>query len=314
MGAALLTAGSGNAFANDTNISSAVPSSAFRLRFPAFLTSPAQPVLFARRAIRTVPDAARLTRSPPDRFALPIDTVFTSERSSPVYLVNEIPLRMNHSDDSTDSPVHAIGESPHSGTALDRAPISALDSTEDAPHPSLLGHFAQRAGNVANDVVESSLSMIGVRYRWGGTTPSHGLDCSGFVRYVFQDTLGLQLPRRAEDMAHTGQKVMISELQPGDLVFFNTMRRTFSHVGIYLGDNRFIHAPRTGERVRIDMLDNGYWEQRLTGARRMAATSLARTASARALPVSYTPDASSPGSSGKRVRFTMPGPTDATMP
>lgn len=94
--------------------------------------------------------------------------------------------------------------------------------------------------------------MIGVRYRWGGNTPDSGLDCSGFVRYVFQDTLGLALPRRAEEMSRLGEKVRVSDLKPGDLVFFNTMRRTFSHVGIYIGDNKFVHSPSTGSTIRVD--------------------------------------------------------------
>ena len=116
--------------------------------------------------------------------------------------------------------------------------------------------------------------MIGVRYRWGGNSPDSGLDCSGFVRYVFQDTLGLALPRRAEEMSRVGEKVRISELKPGDLVFFNTMRRTFSHVGIYIGDNKFVHSPSTGSTIRVDDMDSGYWEKRFTGARRIELTHL----------------------------------------
>ena len=114
-----------------------------------------------------------------------------------------------------------------------------------------------------------ALNMIGVRYRWGGNTPDSGLDCSGFVRYVFQDTLGMALPRRAEEMSRVGEKVRVSDLKPGDLVFFNTMRRTFSHVGIYIGDNKFVHSPSTGSTIRVDDMDSGYWEKRFTGARRI---------------------------------------------
>ncbi|MCG1054345.1 C40 family peptidase [Mycetohabitans sp. B5] len=130
---------------------------------------------------------------------------------------------------------------------------------------SFLSGMATKAG----DVVVGALNMIGVRYRWGGDSPSSGLDCSGFVRYVFQDTLGLTLPRRAEEMSRVGEKVKMSELKPGDLVFFNTMRRTFSHVGIYIGDNKFVHSPSTGNTIRVDELDGGYWEKRFTGARRL---------------------------------------------
>ncbi|AJY42821.1 MULTISPECIES: C40 family peptidase [Burkholderia] len=129
--------------------------------------------------------------------------------------------------------------------------------------------FLSGMAGKAGDVVVGALNMIGVRYRWGGNTPDSGLDCSGFVRYVFQDTLGMSLPRRAEEMSRVGEKVRMSELKPGDLVFFNTMRRTFSHVGIYIGDNKFVHSPSTGSTIRVDDLDSGYWEKRFTGARRI---------------------------------------------
>ncbi|MGF6378065.1 cell wall-associated NlpC family hydrolase [Paraburkholderia atlantica] len=138
-------------------------------------------------------------------------------------------------------------------------------STESSGARSFLSGMAGKAG----DVVVGALNMIGVRYRWGGNTPDSGLDCSGFVRYVFQDTLGLALPRRAEEMSRMGEKVRVSDLKPGDLVFFNTMRRTFSHVGIYIGDNKFVHSPSTGSTIRVDDMDDGYWEKRFTGARRI---------------------------------------------
>jgi len=135
----------------------------------------------------------------------------------------------------------------------------------DSGAKSFLSGMAGKAG----DVVVGALNMIGVRYRWGGNTPDSGLDCSGFVRYVFQDTLGMALPRRAEEMSRVGEKVRVSDLKPGDLVFFNTMRRTFSHVGIYIGDNKFVHSPSTGSTIRVDDMDSGYWEKRFTGARRI---------------------------------------------
>lgn len=143
--------------------------------------------------------------------------------------------------------------------------------TTTAPAPAQGGAKAFLSGMAgkAGDVVVGALNMIGVRYRWGGNTPDSGLDCSGFVRYVFQDTLGMNLPRRAEEMSRVGEKVSMSNLKPGDLVFFNTMRRTFSHVGIYIGDNKFVHSPSTGSTIRVDDLDSGYWEKRFTGARRI---------------------------------------------
>lgn len=129
--------------------------------------------------------------------------------------------------------------------------------------------FLSGMAGKAGDVVVGALNMIGVRYRWGGNSPDSGLDCSGFVRYVFQDTLGMALPRRAEEMSHVGAKVRMADLKPGDLVFFNTMRRSFSHVGIYIGGNKFVHSPSTGSTIRVDDLDDGYWEKRFTGARRI---------------------------------------------
>jgi len=137
------------------------------------------------------------------------------------------------------------------------------------PAPTGARSFLSGVANKAGEVVVGALNMIGVRYRWGGDTPDSGLDCSGFVRYVFQDTLGLNLPRRAEEMSRVGEKVSVRDLKPGDLVFFNTMRRTFSHVGIYIGDNKFVHSPSTGSTIRVDELDTGYWEKRFTGARRI---------------------------------------------
>jgi len=145
-----------------------------------------------------------------------------------------------------------------------RSMQSAASNSESGAR-SFLSGMAGKAG----DVVVGALNMIGVRYRWGGDTPDSGLDCSGFVRYVFQDTLGMTLPRRAEEMSRVGEKVRVSELKPGDLVFFNTMRRTFSHVGIYIGDNKFVHSPSTGSTIRVDDMDSGYWEKRFTGARRI---------------------------------------------
>jgi cell wall-associated NlpC family hydrolase len=141
----------------------------------------------------------------------------------------------------------------------------ATPAPADGGAKSFLSGMAGKAG----DVVVGALNMIGVRYRWGGNTPDSGLDCSGFVRYVFQDTLGLSLPRRAAEMSRVGEKVSLSNLKPGDLVFFNTMRRTVSHVGIYIGDNKFVHSPSTGSTIRVDDLDDGYWEKRFTGARRV---------------------------------------------
>jgi len=114
------------------------------------------------------------------------------------------------------------------------------------------------------------MHFLGVPYRRGGNTAEQGFDCSGFTRHVFENSIGLVLPRRADQQASTAglQNVKRDELRPGDLVFFNTMRRTFSHVGIYLGEGRFIHAPRTGGEVRVEDMRQAYWSKRFNGARR----------------------------------------------
>lgn len=121
----------------------------------------------------------------------------------------------------------------------------------------------------ASELALQAMSMIGIRYRYGGNAPESGLDCSGLVRYVFKQVTGAELPRTSEEISRVGQTVEPNELQPGDLVFYNTLRRGFSHVGIYLGDNKFIHAPSAGGHVRIERMDISYWKNRFNGARRI---------------------------------------------
>jgi len=110
---------------------------------------------------------------------------------------------------------------------------------------------------------------MGIGYRWGGNIPETGMDCSGFVRHVFHEAAGLILPRRSEDMSRATISVGKEYLLPGDLVFFNTQRRGYSHVGIYLGDEKFVHAPAKGKPIRIDSMRERYWVGRYDGARRV---------------------------------------------
>jgi cell wall-associated NlpC family hydrolase len=121
----------------------------------------------------------------------------------------------------------------------------------------------------AQDVTGQAMDLIGVRYKFGGQTPDRGLDCSGLVKYVFEQVTGVAMPRSAHDQAKVGEQVERDELQPGDLVFFNTRRAAFSHVGIYLGDNSFVHAPRRKSSVKIANIDGQYWKKRFNGARRL---------------------------------------------
>jgi cell wall-associated NlpC family hydrolase len=120
-----------------------------------------------------------------------------------------------------------------------------------------------------SDIVVRALTLIDTPYRYGGSSPAAGFDCSGLVRYVFQSVGAPPLPRRTEDIGKVGEPIMRSQLQPGDLVFFNTLSRAYSHVAIYIGDGRFLHAPARGGRVRIEALDDRYWRARFDGARRL---------------------------------------------
>ena len=119
-------------------------------------------------------------------------------------------------------------------------------------------------------LIDTGLGYLGIRYRKGGNGPeSGGFDCSGLVKKVFGTSMGLSLPRTAAEMAKTGDKVNRQELMPGDLVFFNTLNRAFSHVGIYLGNSQFLHSPRTGGVVRVESMDVSYWRKRFNGGRRL---------------------------------------------
>lgn len=135
--------------------------------------------------------------------------------------------------------------------------------------PERVADHASAAADAVTGLVDSGLSLLGIRYRFGGNTPESGFDCSGFVRHVFSDALGVLLPRTAVEMARVGETIPKDDLQPGDLVFFNTLRRSFSHVGIYLGDNKFMHANSRGGAVRIDDMTGRYWAKRFNGARRI---------------------------------------------
>ncbi len=115
----------------------------------------------------------------------------------------------------------------------------------------------------------SAMSLLGVPYVFGGNTPAKGLDCSGFIKYIFDKSMKVSLPRTSAAMGQTGQPVARDNIQPGDLVFFNTRGFTNSHVGLYIGSNKFLHAPRTGKTVEVANMGNTYWSKRYNGARRI---------------------------------------------
>ncbi len=142
--------------------------------------------------------------------------------------------------------------------------------------------LVRQVRDVASELVLSAMNFLGVPYRRGGNSADDGFDCSGFTRHIFEMSLGLVLPRRVDDQASASGLLRIAreELRPGDLVFFNTLRRTFSHVGIYIGDGKFIHAPRSGTEVRIEDMRQAYWDRRFTGARRAEPVAVGAAAAA----------------------------------
>ena len=135
-----------------------------------------------------------------------------------------------------------------------------------------IGEVRTKVANRASELVMNAMAFLDAPYRFGGSDERTGFDCSGFVRAMYERTDGLLLPRRAKDQAAATQPIDRKDLQPGDLVFFNTMRRAFSHVGIYIGEGKFIHAPRTGAQVRVEDMHAAYWSRRFDGARRVVGT------------------------------------------
>ena len=121
----------------------------------------------------------------------------------------------------------------------------------------------------SRDVVRHALGYVGIPYRYGGISAATGFDCSGLVWRVYRQATGIRLPRDTYGISRAGVAIASRELRPGDLVFFNTMRRPYSHVGIYLGGDRFVHAPSSGGVVSISHLSNRYWRQHFNGGRRI---------------------------------------------
>jgi cell wall-associated NlpC family hydrolase len=151
-------------------------------------------------------------------------------------------------------------------------PSPSLDTASNTDSRSFQLGIVAQAGNLTrglSGVVDKAVGFLGTPYRFGGTSASTGFDCSGFVQAVFAKIGNITLPRTAAEQAKVTEVIDKSELRPGDLVFFNTMRRSFSHVGIYVGEGRFVHAPRTGRSVGFDNMNTNYWSKRFNGARRV---------------------------------------------
>lgn len=118
-------------------------------------------------------------------------------------------------------------------------------------------------------LIVQAMGFLGINYKYGGASPDTGFDCSGFVTHVFKEAAGVILPHNAYRMSLSSKKISTQQLQPGDLVFYNTLKQAFSHVGIYVGDDKFIHAPSNGKAVEIADMKDGYWAKRFQGARRV---------------------------------------------
>ena len=151
-------------------------------------------------------------------------------------------------------------------TLSEAADLKAFYAAATIPPPA---PQADGFADKGQELILHALAFIGVSYKWGGSNPVTGLDCSGFVSYVFREAAGVVLPHNAYSLSLQGKSVISTELRPGDLVFFNTVKRTFSHVGIYIGDNRFVHAPKQGKSIQIVSLGDPYWARRYNGARRI---------------------------------------------
>ncbi|HEU4459428.1 MAG TPA: C40 family peptidase [Methylibium sp.] len=165
-----------------------------------------------------------------------------------------------------------------------------------ATEPSLVQQVRDGAAHAADwtsELVLSAMNFLGVRYRRGGDSADEGFDCSGFTRHVFEASIGLVLPRRANEQAKAKalEPVKRDQLAPGDLVFFNTLRSAFSHVGIYVGDGKFIHAPRAGGQVRVEDMRVAYWSKRFNGARRAVVGATPAPREAAPAQAALTPEA-----------------------
>jgi len=147
--------------------------------------------------------------------------------------------------------------------------VAACGSPSPRPgsSPETIAQASRPVSEMGNEVVFYALGLIGTGYRFGGKNPEAGLDCSGMVSYIYGRAAGLKVSGSAADIARRGRAIDRDELRPGDLVFFNTRNRSFSHVGIFIGEARFIHAPSTNGRVRIDRLSDSYYASRFEAAR-----------------------------------------------
>jgi cell wall-associated NlpC family hydrolase len=166
----------------------------------------------------------------------------------------------------TDPPV-VVGNQIESSQANLLKPLQS--NSKGLTPPPAMPPFAKPILSPSEQLIQRAKSLLGIPYKFAGSSPETGFDCSGLIRFVFREVLGISLPGRAEDIGRGGEKLSDSVLSPGDLVFFNTLNRPLSHVGIYLGNRQFLHSPATGGVVRIESMSLPYWSKRYQGARRM---------------------------------------------
>ena len=155
-----------------------------------------------------------------------------------------------------------------SALAPERTMLSAADVNQLIEASQAVAGDKEPTGRI-QALLQRAMGLLGTPYRWGGTSPDSGFDCSGLVNYVFRTTLGIELPRVSREMASNGEKVERAALTAGDLVFFGRRGTRVDHVGIYVGDGQFVHAPRSGRDVTVSRLDTGYWANRFLQARRV---------------------------------------------
>jgi cell wall-associated NlpC family hydrolase len=164
---------------------------------------------------------------------------------------------------------HALASVSASALAFAIASYPATTLHAQTIHAPLI---AETSVEAASQLVMEAFSLLGTKYKFGGNSPEAGFDCSGFIRHIYDTTLGQALPRTSFEMSRLGSIVTTENLSPGDLVFFNTRRRAYSHVGIYIGEGRFIHSPSKGRAVEIVDMHDRYWSKRFNGAKRLLQT------------------------------------------
>ena len=190
--------------------------------------------------------------------ALPALTAFATESSqAPMPSMADMPVMM---PDAMSMPDRAMSLASDISGMLASGKVGAVAEGYTPP------------ANTGRSILQRALTLLGTPYRWGGASPDKGFDCSGLVSYVFRNAMGIDLPRVSRDQATSGEMVASkSDLAEGDLVFFGRQGR-IDHVGIYVGEGRFVHAPSTGKDVMVSSLEKGYWSGKYMQARRLAGT------------------------------------------